>query len=156
MEWDWAHLPGVLTGAAAVLMALVSGIKNKNDRKEGVRSAQREGQVTFDTRYQNVLDQVEEHLLAPMREDLTRLRTEVDALRGELATERVALSKERAERQELQRRFDNERSERQELQRRFDLLSQEREEDLAYIDELLREWPSPPDPPQRRRSQGLP
>lgn len=140
MEWDWSDLPGALTGTAAILMAVVSGIKNRNDRKEGIRSAQRESQVTFDARYQNVLDQVEEHLLAPMRKDLARLRGEVETLRNELNAERTALAEERAKRQELQRRFDN--------------LLREREEDLEYIEQLLNEWPAPPDPP-RRRKRGL-
>lgn len=136
MGWDWGYLPGALTGIAAVLVALISGVKNRNDRKDGIRSAQREGQLTFDARYQNVLDQVEEHLLSPMRKDLSRLRGEIEELRKNLDAERVALREERAKREELQSRFDT--------------LLKEREDDLRYIEQLLTEWPSPPDPPQRR------
>lgn len=60
-------LTGVVTAAAAL-------IKNRTDAKLGIRTADREDETTFDERYRNIIDDVQEHLLKPLRSDLDQER----------------------------------------------------------------------------------
>lgn len=93
---DWGLIGGWLTAGAAVIAAVAQWIRNRGDKEVGVRSANRDDQAAWDARYQQVLDQVESHLLEPLREEVARLRSEVAELRSDLASERQALREERS------------------------------------------------------------
>lgn len=93
---DWPTVIGILTVAGSLLLAVGGFIKNKSDAKVGVRSASREDQAAWDARYQAILDEVQESLVAPLRDEVKRLREEVRQLRADLQVERQDLREERA------------------------------------------------------------
>jgi len=93
---DWGLIGGWGAAVAAVITAVAQWIRNRGDKEVGVRSATRDDQAAWDARYQQVLNQVETHLLEPLREEVARLRSEVAELRADLASERQALNEERS------------------------------------------------------------
>lgn len=93
---DWGLIGGWGAAAAAIITALGQWMRNRGDKEVGVRSATRDDQAAWDARYQQVLDEVRQHLVDPLREEVARLRSEVAELRADLAAERDALLEERS------------------------------------------------------------
>lgn len=85
-----AHVAAILTGIGGIIAGIVQWRKNRTDEKLGVRSAQREDDSAWDARYQEILDEVREHLVDPLKAEVQALRDEVARLRSDLGAERAS------------------------------------------------------------------
>lgn len=71
---DAAQIGTLVVAITGVVTAATALMKNRTDAKLGIRSADREDETTFDERYRNIIDDVQEHLLKPLRNDLDQER----------------------------------------------------------------------------------
>lgn len=83
---DFAQIGTLLVALTGVGTAATALLKNRTDAKLGIRTADREDETTFDERYRNIIDDVQEHLLTPLRADLDQERKQRIVLEAKVDT----------------------------------------------------------------------